>query len=163
MCALPLCRLRFHNNRRPGRSLHTPTVLGLDIEPLVSRPVMVMHGFRRVCFASRLQKAVAFSSGKADLNAHVFGVSDGLGLAIVCEEVGGVLSSVEVGKLCCSLHSLPGGTWQIEALAGEADVDPMPSEEWPRYHWSGITTAKCGRLLGTPLCREHPRIALGSC
>lgn len=39
-----------------------------------------------MCFASQIQKVAALSSGEAELNSHVVGLSEGLGVATLCEE-----------------------------------------------------------------------------
>ena len=46
--------------------------------------MMVMLGAHLLHFASRLQKTVALSSGEAELNAHVMGATEGLGVASLC-------------------------------------------------------------------------------
>ena len=46
--------------------------------------VMIFHGADLLLFASRLQKTVALSSGEAELNAQVMGMSEGLGVSGVC-------------------------------------------------------------------------------
>ena len=48
--------------------------------------VMIFHGAHLLLFASRLQKTVAHSSGEAELNAQVMGMSEGPGVSGVCEE-----------------------------------------------------------------------------
>ena len=50
--------------------------------------LMVLMGKHLVHFASRLQRTVALSSGEAELNALVMGLSEGLGISNVMKEWG---------------------------------------------------------------------------
>lgn len=90
----PNCVLRFPSQGPPrGVIAYTDSDWMGD---WISREstVMVLGGIHEDRFASRLQKVVALSSGEAELNAHAFGLRDGLGSVTLCEERG-MLGRVE--------------------------------------------------------------------
>lgn len=74
----PQCRLRFKWQSPPkGVIVFSDSDWAGDKPTTKSTSgAMVMHGIHMVCFASRLQKVVALSSGKAKLNAHAFGLCE---------------------------------------------------------------------------------------
>ncbi len=51
--------------------------------------IMILHGEHLIHFASRLQKTVALSSGEAELNGLVAGLSEAVGVCNVLQEWGG--------------------------------------------------------------------------
>ena len=61
--------------------------------------LMVIMGGHLIHFASRMQKTVALSSGEAELNALVLGLSEGLGISNVLKEWG---SPSSIGCFCDS-------------------------------------------------------------
>ncbi len=87
----PICRLQYHFQDEP-KTLTTMTDSDWAGDVSTRRStsgVMVVHGSHLVHFSSRLQKTVALSSGEAELNALVTGLSEAIGICNVLREWGG--------------------------------------------------------------------------
>ena len=104
--------------------------------------MMILLGRHLLHFASRLQKTVALSSGEAELNAQVLGLTEGLGVSSLCREWGlpstvscfcdssaarGIASRVGVGRM---KHLQVRQLWiQEQVRQGRATVSWMPRND----------------------------------
>ena len=86
--AHPRCRLIFVYQEMPKQVtvLSDSDWAGDQATRRSTSGVMIFHGAHLLPFASRLQKTVALSSGEAELDAQVMGMSEALGVSGVCEE-----------------------------------------------------------------------------